>query len=144
RARPLPTPSGAQPCRRADHGIFGSVVLPAGLFGPLEADHAERTRTSCPTERRSMNRCIPVILAATMVLAPSGTAGPVAGDLHGVIVRQGAFQPYKSSSLANGNFNVMTQYVDVEDTTGTPGRPDIMWLQFRWAHYEQTNNHWNK
>jgi hypothetical protein len=93
-----------------------------------------------------MRRCISAIVVVTLtILAPSGiaVAHAVSADIHGVIVRQGAFQPYKTTSLANANFDILSQYVHVEDTTGTPGKPDIIWLQFRWADYERTNNHWN-
>ena len=93
-----------------------------------------------------MKRCISAIVVVTLtIVAPPGlTVAHASGAaIHGVIVRQGAFQSYKTTSLANASFDILSQYVNVEDTTGTPGRPDIVWLQFRWADYEQTNNHWN-
>jgi hypothetical protein len=86
-----------------------------------------------------------VMVTLTILLPPGIAVAQHASraDIQGVIVRQGAFQPYKTTSLANASFDIMSQYVDVEDTTGTPGRPDIVWLQLRWADYERTNNHWN-
>jgi hypothetical protein len=94
-----------------------------------------------------MRRCIAalaVIVVATVapVVTPAAYAAGRA-DVHGVVIRQGPFQPYKANALANPKFNVMSQYLNVEDTSGTPGRPDIIWLQFLWADYEPTNNHWN-
>ena len=90
-------------------------------------------------------RALWVVLTVTAILPLTTAAAHAAArtDVHGVAVRQGPFQRYKASSLANSKFDITTQYVDVEDTTGAPGRPDIIWLQFRWADYEQTNNHWN-
>jgi hypothetical protein len=94
-----------------------------------------------------MRRCISAILVGTLtILAPPRIAvahAATTADIHGVIVRQGAFQRYKKTSLINASFDILSQYVHVEDTTGTPGKPDIIWLQFRWADYEQTNNDWN-
>jgi hypothetical protein len=85
------------------------------------------------------------VISLTLLALPRAAIaqGASRADIQGVIIRQGSFQRYKANALDNASFDIMSQYVHAEDTTGTPGRPDIIWLQFRWADYEQANNHWD-
>ena len=86
-----------------------------------------------------------VALVSTVMLiaaSPASADHSARASITGVVYRQGQYLPSDENALANSGFDILTDHFNPAKAQNGAG-PDLIWLQFRWADFEQTNGNFN-